>query len=382
MAIGVLLKLVSTLGSPRAHHLVIYCVMVFSSPTVLVTGAGAPGITGTIHALRNNPSGQSPRIIGCDMHPSAVGQELIDAFATALAPEDDHYLEMLLCVCREHGVDVVLPQTTREVQRLAAARDCLRSEGVALVAGQAEAVRRGNDKVETLEAFEAVGLVTPRWSLARSVEQVAYLAVEFGYPELEAVVKLPRGNGMRGFRVLSADARRYEDFANSKPGDPRITLDEFLKVLATADDIELLVMEYLPGVEYSVDCYRGPSGDIAVVRKRTSVRSGIAFDTVVVDRPDVGATALRGAEELGLDGVFGFQFKESRDGSAMLLECNPRVQGTMVASVLAGANIIWAAVNDALGRPPISIPAPRIGTRLRRYWGGVDDIGNHISGPA
>jgi biotin carboxylase len=92
--------------------------------------------------------------------------------------------------------------------------------------------------------------------------------------------------------------------------------------------------------------------------------------------------ALRGAEELGLDGVFGFQFKESRDGSVMLLECNPRVQGTMVTSVLAGANVVWAAVNDALGRPPLSIPAPRIGTRLRRYWGGVDDAGTHIMGPA
>ena len=350
--------------------------------TVLVTGAGAPGITGTVHALRNNPSGEIPRIIGCDVRSDAVGQELVDAFVTVPAPESDDYLVSLLSVCRDHGVDVVLPQTTREVERLAAAGQRMRAEGIALVSGQAEAVRRGNDKVETLQAFESAGLTTPRWSLARSVDEVADLAVEFGYPELEVVVKLPRGNGMRGFRVLSADALRYEAFANAKPGDPRVALDALLEVLATADDVELLVMEYLPGVEYSVDCYRGPSGDAAVVRERTAIRSGIAFDTVVVDRPDVGAMALRGAEELGLDGVFGFQFKESRDGSVMLLECNPRVQGTMVTSVLAGANVVWAAVNDALGRPPLSIPAPRIGTRLRRYWGGVDDAGTHIMGPA
>lgn len=350
--------------------------------TILLTGAGAPGVTGTVHALRNNPSGERPRIVGCDVRSDAVGQELIDAFATVPVPESDHYVESLLGICRDHGVDVIVPQTTREVERLASAGERVRAEGIALVAGEADAVRRGNDKVETLRAFESAGLARPQWFIARSIDQVADLAAELGHPELEVVVKLPRANGMRGFRVLSAGARRYETFATAKPGDPRVALDDFLEVLATADDIELLVTEYLPGPEYSVDCYRGPSGDVAVVRERTSVRSGIAFDTIVVDRPDIGEMALRGAEELGLNGVFGFQFKEARDGSVLLLECNPRVQGTMVTSVLAGANVIWAAVNDALGRPPLSIPPPRVGTRLRRYWGGVDDAGTHLLGSA
>lgn len=64
----------------------------------------------------------------------------------------------------------------------------------------------------------------------------------------------------------------------------------------------------------------------------------------------------------------------------MLLECNPRVQGTMIASVLAGANVIWMAVNDALGRPVMAVPGIRLGSRFQRYWGGVDDLGTHIPG--
>lgn len=353
-----------------------------SPPTVLITGAGAPGITGTIHALRNNPSGELPRIIGCDLRSDAVGQALVDEFFRVPPPEADNYLESLIGLCHEHRVDVVLPQTTREVEHLAVLGEEVRGAGVALVTGEAGAVRRGNDKAETLEAFESAGLATPRWSLARSAQQVTELAVEFGYPNVEVVIKLPRGNGMRGFRVLSAHSGRYEAFVSAKPGDARVTLEEFITVLATANDVELLVTEFLPGVEYSVDCYRGSSGEVAVVRERTAVRSGIAFDTVVVDRPDIGDMALRGASALGLTGVFGFQFKESRDGSALLLECNPRVQGTMVTSALAGVNVIWLAVNDALGRAPLAVPAPRVGTRLRRYWGGVDDSGTHLMGSA
>ena len=37
--------------------------------------------------------------------------------------------------------------------------------------------------------------------------------------------------------------------------------------------------------------------------------------------------------------AFGFQFIGDK-----LLECNPRVQGTMIASTYAGCNIIYSAV--------------------------------------
>jgi carbamoyl-phosphate synthase large subunit len=50
------------------------------------------------------------------------------------------------------------------------------------------------------------------------------------------------------------------------------------------------------------------------------------------------------AHELDLKYAFGFQFKGGK-----LLECNPRVQGTMMASTFAGANIIYSAVKYALG---------------------------------
>jgi len=60
----------------------------------------------------------------------------------------------------------------------------------------------------------------------------------------------------------------------------------------------------------------------------------------------------------------------------MLLECNPRVQGTMVMSVMAGANIIAAAVRAALGEEEPEM-AVRWDTKLVRYWGaiGVNESG-------
>lgn len=81
--------------------------------------------------------------------------------------------------------------------------------------------------------------------------------------------------------------------------------------------------------------------------------------------------SIRAARALNLEYAFGFQFKEDANGVPRLLECNPRVQGTMVASCFAGANIIWFGVRELLGDPVIGLTGPLEEISFVRYWGGL-----------
>jgi carbamoyl-phosphate synthase large subunit len=70
-----------------------------------------------------------------------------------------------------------------------------------------------------------------------------------------------------------------------------------------------------------------------------------------------------------------------RNGVPKVLECNPRVQGTMIATLAAGNNIIWAAVTDLVPDllEPVALNAGWTGGRCYRYWGAVlEDGGNFI----
>ena len=86
-----------------------------SALTILVTGAGAPGIRGTLYALRKNGDRRPVRIIGVDADQGVVGRFLVDRFFRVPAPEHETYLEELVRICRSESVDVVVPQTTREI---------------------------------------------------------------------------------------------------------------------------------------------------------------------------------------------------------------------------------------------------------------------------
>lgn len=346
---------------------------------LLVTGAGAPGIKGTLHALRRNPDGRAVHVVGVDLDAHAVGRYLADGFHAVPPPESPDYLGALCDVCRRERIDLVLPQTTREIAVLSRHLSDLEAGGVRVMVSDAAAVEAANDKGAVLRVFERLGLPAPAYRVANSESGLVEAAAALGYPEVPVVVKPPVSNGMRGLRILREAAWDARRFLDEKPSGVEIALDDLTKILRRGDDWPaLLVTEHLPGPEYSVDAFRGERLAAALPRRRDRIRSGISFTTTLLPgRADLAGPTLRAAEALGLRYAFGFQFKEDAGGVPKVLECNPRIQGTMAASLFGGFNPVWLGVREALGDPPTERPDLRPAT-FRRFWGGLgiaaDDV--------
>jgi len=105
--------------------------------TVLVTGAGAPGLPGTVYSLRKNPDQRPVRIIGVDTQNEVAGRFLVDKFYPVPPPEDPAYVPAMLEICRGESVDAVLPQTTREVAQLSRTRNFFEDEGIRVMVSSA-----------------------------------------------------------------------------------------------------------------------------------------------------------------------------------------------------------------------------------------------------
>ena len=342
------------------------------SLNIVVTGAGAPGIRGTLCALRRNPDGVEVRAIGIDTKRDVVGRFLVDQFYEVPPPEAPDYVARLLEICEQEAIDVLLPQTTREIAVLSQQKESFQRRGIAVMVASGPAVAAANDKGAILDHFAALGLPYPRFYRTATEKDVVEYAHQLGYPKKPIVIKPPVSNGMRGLRVLMEDAWNVERFLSEKPGGTEIALSELLLILRRGDRWpELLVTEYLPGPEYSVDAFIGAQAAVAIPRLRRAIRSGISFENEIEYRDDLVEYTLKAGHHLGLTGAFGFQFKLDQDGIPKVLECNPRVQGTMIASLFSGVNVIWLAVKEALGEAPSEIPMLRRPAEFYRFWGGL-----------
>src|SRR5690606_31850838 len=122
--------------------------------------------------------------------------------------------------------------------------------------------------------FRRVGLPTPEYRLASSEAELLQAVEALGYPDRPVVVKPPRSNGMRGVRILRENSWDVMRFLSEKPSGLEVSLDELVAILRRGEMWPaLVVMEYLPGDEYTVDVYRGVQGTVAIPRKRVTVRS-------------------------------------------------------------------------------------------------------------
>lgn len=338
---------------------------------IIVTGAGAPGIQGTIYSLRSNYDSRNVYIIGTDINEFVVGKYLCDEFyVISPAKNKEQYVADLQQICIERGVNIIIPQNTAELYLLASQKQLFANLGVQIVVSDAESIETANNKYKLFGIAKDCNLPVANYSLVSKFNDLKTEAEKLGWPKKKIVVKPPVSNGSRGVRVIVEDMDRKKAFYEEKPSSLFISLEELHAVLG--DEFpELIIMDYLPGDEYTVDVFRFNQHFLAIPRKRIVVRSGITFAASLEKNDFLIDYSRQLAEATDLKFCFGFQFKISEKGQPLLLESNPRVQGTMVMSTFANANIIYNSVKVLTGDNIPEIPI-NWNTKLLRYWGAVN----------
>jgi carbamoyl-phosphate synthase large subunit len=333
---------------------------------VLVTGAGAPGGPGIIKALRRDPD---LSVHGADMNPLASGSFLCEAFHRIPKAADPGFVSALLEVCRGHGIAAIFPRVTRELFKFAEHACEFEEDGIRVIVSEQAALGVANDKGRLYAHMRAHGIPAPDFRIVTDAAGLEAAARTLGYPDRAVVMKPCVGNGSRGIRVLDPGRDRFQLLFGEKPTTLFSSLEEVLAVIGTRAIPELVVSEYLPGRELTVDCIAG-GGEVLemLIRTRDTINSGISTSGRFIGEPAVEAYLRRVVSSLpGLRGPVGFQVKESASGAFLMLECNPRIQGTSVAALGCGVNLPLLAVYQALGRPaPAGDRRERVGF-VRHY---------------
>ncbi len=308
--------------------------------TVLVSASGAPGTAALLHALRENGE-REVRLVGTDMSERSVGRHLCDAFHVVPAGSAPDFADAMLEVCRQEGVDAVLPQSSFDLEGLAGARE--RFEGIAVLVSAPETIRRANDKAETYALLDRIGVRGPAWRRVTGGEALAEAARELGYPGDDVSMKPVFSSGSRGFRIISASADRREQLLTNRPGVAEaIRLEDLVELLGDDQETELLVMELARGKERTIDgIAEGGRILLGHPKTREAMRAGLAMYFETLDDPELMDVAGRIVAELGIDHFFNIQLVGEH-----VIEINPRISTIVYQEDL---NLPYLGVKHALG---------------------------------
>lgn len=115
-------------------------------------------------------------------------------------------------------------------------------------------------------------------------------------------------------------------------------------------DPTVLILEFLPGREFTIDCFTDRHGQLrfAGARERVRIQNGISVDTHPVEKKEFHKFAEIINNTLKFRGGWFFQVKETSTGELALMEIASRVAGTMGLYRNLGVNIPLLSVFDRL----------------------------------
>jgi len=338
--------------------------------TVLITGAGAPGAPGIIKSLRKVKE-RKIRIIGVDMDSESSGFAIVDSGYVGEKAESKGFIPRIMEICRKEEVDVIIPLVTNELMKFAKDTTKFDEIGTKVVISSPDGLQIANNKYLLMKICKENNIPTPQFYKVQSWAEFESAVYELGYPDFPVCFKPPVSRGLRGFRILKEDTERLDLLMNYKPTDVFTTLEDVSKILKNAEPFpELLVMEYLPGKEYSVDVLVNKgTASIVIPRLREKIKMGISFVGVTEDNEEIIKYSKKIVNLLGLHGNIGLQFKLDTNEIPKIIESNPRVQGTIVLCTAAGVNMVYDAVKLALGEQIHNKQEDvKWGVKMIRYW--------------
>jgi hypothetical protein len=113
------------------------------------------------------------------------------------------------------------------------------------------------------------------------------------------------------------------------------------------DDDSQLYLEYLPGQEYTVDCFTNNEGKLIYCkgRSRKRIKNGISVNAVFIEDSRFQEFARVINNKLQQKGAWFYQLKEDKNGQLKLLEIASRIAGTSAITRNIGVNLPLLTVN-------------------------------------
>lgn len=294
---------------------------------VIVTACGCPGASTLIKSLKNIQN-RKISIIGTDMDPDAIGRFFADKFYQVPPAIDPEYISTIQDICSTEQIDVILPESSSQVEKFAFAKPSFEALGVKVLVSDPEPIKLANNKFQMYEKLRKnTHLPLPHYFWPKNLDEFIQYAEELGYPKQPICFKPHEAKGSRGFRILDSTINRRNLLLNYKPSSRYMTLEEFITIFESESDFpEFILMEFIPGMEMTSDCLclNGESL-LTSVKSVEQARWGVIVKGELLDEPQIIHQTSVILNQIPLSYNINLQFIKPPNNIPLLIEINPRV---------------------------------------------------------
>ena len=251
------------------------------------------------------------------------------------------FCEELNRLCRNLGVDLLIPGVDEELLSISQSLDSMACE---VLMPPAEFIKTHLDKLKSNSLLLAYGLPVPKTEPLPGRQEVSY----------PCILKPRQGRGSRGVAIVHSEQEL-----------------EAHVILSRRRPEDFIVQELLVGQEYTVMMAANRAGELrAVVPVKVGVKKGITLRAETDRDGRVIAACVAIHEAQPVPGCYNIQLMKAEAGDVKPFEINPRISTTACLAVAAGVDFVDVYLGDKKGQSCCErglLPF-RASLGLRRSW--------------
>lgn len=304
-----------------------------------------------VDRIRNNPDRQPFTIY--TSHPKYHSLMLQAGDYSEVEPKlnMNDYADYCLDFCRKHEIDLFIPHYGLDV--IAEHAAAFEEQGIkVMLGGDAHQLKIVSDKGELFNAMAQVeGVTLPDYYIVHSLSQFLDAYEQLRAKGHKVCFKPVHGEGGAGFWIVNEERKTLRSLYEFVT--PQLHIEEVIRLLSEQDQFEpLMVMEYMRGPEYSIDCL-GTRDQLLAAVPRKKVEGRVR---ALEHNEELIQLAHQIHKHIPLQYNFNVQVMY-QDGVPKLLELNPRMSGGLYMSCLSGIDFPYLAVKLLLNQP-FEVPTP------------------------
>lgn len=228
---------------------------------------------------------------------------------------DNNFIDSIKNIVDELNIDAIFPAMDSVISKLKEQEDYL---GCKVIASPYETSNICLSKTKTYKTLENKIPIPHIYENIQDIKQ---------YP---VFVKPDVGYGSRGAKRIDNKESMIAHFSEKQNS---------------------IVMDYLPGDEYTIDCFTNKNGELifAGARLRQRITNGISVNTIPVSDSEFKEYAQIINKTITLRGAWFFQLKKDINGKLVLLEVASRFGGSSALYRNKGINFAMLSLFDAFG---------------------------------
>lgn len=338
---------------------------------VLLTASGGIHALGVIDCLRNNFEKRKFKIICTDIEEKQLLRKKSDGFYIIPKGNSKNYINSILKICKKEKINVIIPGNSDEILAISKNIELFKSKNIQTTISNTKNLDVILDKEKTYSKLREIGIEIPDYYLVRNYREFLQAIKKLGYPKKDICFKPSKYSetgGTRGFRILRQKNSAKDIIFNQKPDSVEIDFETIRIALKNSGTFNLLVMEFLPGDEFSTYVFAEKGKMIHCISNlRQKLDRYYSFEAETIKNKKIEIMCKKIIEKLELSSNVNIQFKNSKNKIPKLIEINPRIGGSIILPSVSGVNLPYLSVKQSLGE---KIPSPKKikKTKMIRYW--------------